>query len=125
MTKITRLRKKADKLFYFLVMLENNGLCEICNKPATTAHHIIPKSQSSLLRYDKRNGVSICKSCHFSIHVKTDPQIIHKIFKIKGDTLIKELFDIKNQLNLKTKGIKYYTNIINYLQETIESIERN
>jgi len=55
-------RAAADKLF----MPQFRGLpCEVCGKEEGTAfHHIVSKSRSKALRYDKRNGIILCQGHH-------------------------------------------------------------
>ena len=117
--KIARLRKKADKLFYQVVMEKNNGICEVCGKQAVTAHHFITKASSSLLRYDLRNGVSICMGCHFAIHTKSDPELINILIKKRGQEWADEMYKIKHRENPKYKGVEYYKGIIDKLQKMI------
>jgi len=72
------LRNRADKL-YQSVGLKLNPICECCGKPATELHHFIPKSLSTALRYDLKNGISLCRSCHFRHHSRFDPAIYEQM----------------------------------------------
>ena len=73
--KIKTLRNKADKLYQELgrEMYKN---C-FCGKPYSCLHHHQPKSRSSALRYDIKNGVPTCQGCHFAHH-NGDPDISFK-----------------------------------------------
>lgn len=42
--------------------------CEGCGRDTEVAHHWIEKSRSLNLRYDFRNLVALCHSCHAKIH---------------------------------------------------------
>ena len=42
--------------------------CEACGNPTQVAHHWIEKSRSNYLRYDLRNLIALCQSCHTKIH---------------------------------------------------------
>jgi len=61
-------RNAADELF----MIQFRGkACEVCkvkydrmNYDRTCGHHIIPKSKSKLLRYEKRNIIVLCPNHH-------------------------------------------------------------
>lgn len=55
-------RIKADNLF----MPQFRGQpCEVCAKvEGTCFHHIVSKSRSKALRYDKRNGIILCPAHH-------------------------------------------------------------
>jgi len=118
--KLSTLRNKADKLFYKLIVALNNGKCEVCNKKAVTAHHFVPKSLSSLLRYDVRNGIAICLKEHFSHHKKADPEIHWKVFKKRGAKWGDELIKIRHQKNQKYLGKEYYRSVIKRLEESLD-----
>jgi len=45
-----------------------NGLCTICNNPATVAHHIIHKAKYPSLSLNLNNGIPLCDSCHGESH---------------------------------------------------------
>jgi len=117
--KIARLRKKADKLFYQVVMAKNNGICEVCGAMASTAHHFVFKSQSAELRYDTRNGIPICLKCHFRIHSLGDAEIVNNIIRKRGQKWADELFKVKNHFVKKYRGVEYYEGIIDKLQKMI------
>ena len=55
-------RKAADELF----MAKYRGQqCEVCGVVYKTVfHHVIPKSRSTALRYDPRNGIILCQAHH-------------------------------------------------------------
>jgi hypothetical protein len=55
-------RNKADELF----MSQFRGQpCEVCGRSdGTVGHHVVPKSRSKALRYEKRNIVVLCQSHH-------------------------------------------------------------
>ena len=57
-------RNKADEAF----MSQFRGLqCQVCGKTeGTVFHHIVSKSRSKHLRYDRMNGVILCKSHHMT-----------------------------------------------------------
>lgn len=59
--------------------------CEICGKPYQVAHHFITKSSSNYLRYEEKNLIFICQSCHTKIHLSQDPVIIAKIVQLRGE----------------------------------------
>jgi 5-methylcytosine-specific restriction endonuclease McrA len=68
------IKKKLDVLWSQIIRKRNNGFCEVCGKPAQNSHHIVGR-KNLLFRWDLRNGVNLCISCHMfgknSAH--TDP----------------------------------------------------
>ncbi len=53
-----------DKKFIRSVK-ERDGMCVLCGKISRLeAHHIEPYMESEELRYEIKNGVTLCKSCH-------------------------------------------------------------
>lgn len=55
-------RNKADKLF---MSRFHNQPCEVCgNTEGTHGHHIISRSRSKALRFDKRNIIVVCAAHH-------------------------------------------------------------
>ncbi len=65
--KVSTVRKKADDLLTPIVKL-TTPCCEACGHETEVAHHWIEKSRSTFLRYDFRNLIALCKSCHAKIH---------------------------------------------------------
>ena len=43
----------------------DNGLCVYCGEKATIAHHILPQKTHPELSLDPKNGLSVCKECHY------------------------------------------------------------
>lgn len=107
MTKLARLRNKADKLF----QIHNKKFnCEICGKPANCVHHLIAKSLSSYLRYDEKNGLSVCSACHLFIHSTADINLQHKITEIVGKKRMKYLEE--NRRKTVKISQRYYLEVI-------------
>lgn len=109
--KKAQLRGKADKL-WFQALLKDN--CEICGKIAVQCHHFYRKSTYGHLRYDRENGVSLCKGCHFLAHHQDPKKIEEKIIEIRGQKWYKAL---QKKSRLKPKP-SYQT--ISYYEEQIK-----
>ena len=71
--KTSTLRNKADRLYQELGR-KMYSTC-FCGKEISCLHHYHPKSTSSGLRYEIKNGVPICAGCHIQHHAKNDPDI--------------------------------------------------
>lgn len=112
MTKKTRLKKKMDKMVQ-RICVSNNPICFVCGKPTKECHHYIPKSQSLNLRYDFRNLIPLCKSCHFRHH-KGDPQVHKVILEKKG-------FEWHEALQRDRR--KIFKNTLGNLKEVKERLE--
>lgn len=53
--------------------LMQNLYCEVCGRPATEVHHIVPVEsmplrQMEMLMFDMQNLQSICRKCHLKVH---------------------------------------------------------
>lgn len=86
---LTTLRNKADALLTPIIKAQK-PCCESCGAPTQVAHHWIEKSRSSYLRYDLRNLIALCHSCHARIHnrfgnsVTGAYDVADKIVQIRG-----------------------------------------
>ena len=83
---LTQLRKKADHLWSVLILLmgtkdgERDAVCGVClERPAVSAHHVFHKSMHGRFRYDLRNGLPICRKCHFMERRDPAPVVIAAI----------------------------------------------
>jgi hypothetical protein len=85
------LQRKADiALQEFYRQTETK--CEGCGARAELRHHFILKSHSNRLRYEEKNLIPLCKSCHSKIHCFGQGQMIEaKIALGRGEEWIKEL----------------------------------
>jgi 5-methylcytosine-specific restriction endonuclease McrA len=111
---IKYLRSKADNLLQKLIR-QLYSKCEVCGQPISCGHHYWQKSSSSGLRYNLKNIIPICQSCHFKLH-NGDPSIQAKIIFIRGK---KWYFDL-----LKEKEITRYTKTDRlYYEKIISNIE--
>ncbi len=63
-------RKKCDDLWSLTIKIAA-GYFEICGKPEMQAHHLITKKKSYYYRWDFKNGIALCPSCHFMAHNNT------------------------------------------------------
>lgn len=50
------------------VKQRDNYTCVLCGAPGEHAHHIKPVSYFYDHRYDVDNGITLCKSCHITVH---------------------------------------------------------
>lgn len=77
----TKQRNKADKLWFRKYLQPK---CEICGGKAIQLHHYFYKRNYPHLRYDKENGISLCKGCHFVLHYQDSHRIEDKIIAKRG-----------------------------------------
>ncbi len=68
-----KLRSECDRLYQELGRKMYSSC--FCGKVISCLHHYHPKSTSSGLRYEIKNGVPICAGCHIQHHAKNDPDI--------------------------------------------------
>ena len=91
---------QLDKAWSLLVKLNAGMKCEYCGKTTyLNSHHIYSRSKMSV-RWDERNGISLCSGHHtlistFSAH-KTPLDFIDWLVKYKGNKFIDELRTIAN-----------------------------
>lgn len=112
------LEKIAKDLWKEVCYKEHGGICECCGKVASTFHHFIPKSISNNLRYDIKNGVPVCRKCHYSIHFSHDTlkrrSLENTIIAKRGKKWLKYITEARNTLIKKNKT---------WLTEQIERLE--
>ena len=59
---IAKLKRKADKLWSLAI--RKGGVCEVCGSiNHLQSHHIITRRNTNL-RWELKNGVCVCPSCH-------------------------------------------------------------
>lgn len=89
-------QKEADKLLQEYVRT-TFPRCEACGAKTQVGHHWIEKSRSNLLRYDLKNIIPLCNSCHTKIHnlfgssVTGSLKIAEIIIKKRGEEWKKEM----------------------------------
>jgi len=127
--KVSTLRNKADKLYQELGRLMYNKC--YCGGQYYCLHHFHPKSSSSALRYEIKNGVPVCAGCHLRHHSGSDPKIqfgMRLFMESKfGDNWEIELLQ-QRQANAYIKtNAQYYKTQIEILQGMINACneERN
>lgn len=129
MTKVkttSQLKKLADKKLQEV----NHALhknCEACGGQNQVGHHWIEKSRSSFLRYDLRNIIPLCNSCHSKIHnifgnsIVGGLNVAEKIISIRGKKW-KLLMDKLQPEYVKTNNAFYEENTAR-LEKILESGE--
>ena len=75
-------QKSCDKLLSPIIV-KLYPRCLLCNGQTQVAHHHCHKSKSLTLRYDFKNLIPLCNSCHFKLHFN-ESFWASKIVKIKG-----------------------------------------
>lgn len=109
-----RLNVKAFNVFKQVVLKKAKYKCEVCGDPASTAHHYRPQGSYGYLKYNIKNGVAICTSCHFKHHTKGDPLVHETIYK-------KRKKDIEALKKIPRPTGTYIT--VNWIKENIKELE--
>lgn len=120
--EITKLQNKADKLLTPGIK-KLNPKCEVCNQPTEVAHHWIEKSRSLNLRYDKRNLIPLCHSCHAKIHNRFGNSVVgglnvaEKIIQKRGKRWRNQMDKDGRKIVKKTtdfyhKAINFWANVL-------------
>ena len=79
--KKTKLSKECIELWKQCCYKAWGDSCIICGRTdQTTYHHYIPRSRSTLLKYDVLNGVPICNmKAHYKLHHNGTPDEVREI----------------------------------------------
>lgn len=114
-SSISKLQKTADKLLQEVIRFLYKK-CEACGAQNQVGHHWIEKSRSSFLRYDLRNIIPLCTSCHAKIHnvfgnsIMGGMNIVEKIIKIRGKKWKEEMDKLQPEY-IKVNNAFYEDNI--------------
>ena len=107
MTPKRKLQIKCNKLWKIAVFERWGRVC-FCSEVASSPHHYIPKSKSTLLRYDILNGVPLCQKHHYLIHFSHNPEktreISQKIRDMRGIRWCNFIDEMKNRYQKPTVG---------------------
>jgi len=95
-SKKSTLKKKLDRLVQS-IYVPLNPKCLVCGGETSEMHHFYQKRQSLFLRWDIRNLINLCKSCHYKHHLG-DPSIHWQIYKIKGEKWADQLMEDRQQI---------------------------
>jgi len=99
---IESLKKEGDKLLTPITKLLH-PYCEACGLPTQVGHHFIEKSRSNLLRFDLRNIIGLCQSCHTKIHNQFrgnslgTHDVVERVIKSRGAKWYKELRSLEHK----------------------------
>jgi len=122
-TKKQKLLEKLDRLYQDYHRAKHpKQICELCGGPYEVAHHILPKSVCSGLRYNDKNLIFLCYKCHFKIHkTKAIPFLNISIGIIRG----KKWYNyIVKHMKSKVYGIKYLESEITKYKKKIWNIQQ-
>jgi hypothetical protein len=121
---LSTLRNKTDALLTPLCK-KNHPNCESCGQPTQVGHHWIEKSRSSFLRYDMRNLIALCNSCHAKIHNRFGNSVVGgldvaEIIINKRGRAWKELMDAEHKIYQKVDR-DYYTQNYTHLYSLLHA----
>lgn len=125
-TKLPSLKKLRNKADSFLTPIckKNTPQCESCGRDTEVGHHWIEKSRSNYLRYDLRNLISLCNSCHAKIHNRFGNSVVGgldvaEIIISKRGRGWKEQLDLDQPKYIKVDRF-FYTENMTRLKEILE-----
>ena len=98
-------QKTCDKLLTPII-IKLFPKCLLCGNPTQVAHHHCHKSKSLILRYDLKNLIPLCHSCHLKLHFN-ESFWASKIVQIKGLKWFKYIEKKKNKLLVGKDKIDY------------------
>ena len=105
---IDKIEKKADNLWRDTILKSVDYKCEVCGGIADQVHHYFPKGQNGHLRYDWKNGIALCKSCHFKHHHTFNPSIHATVANKRGRKWYDKLNDKARLKPTSFKNLKWY-----------------
>lgn len=116
--EVRQLILKCDNLWARIVKLRDQEKCVICGSNfSLQSHHAFrTKGASTVLRWDTRNGVTLCQGCHFKAHKNSNYEW-REIYDGKIRMIIEPVRDI-----LEQKGQGIYKTTVDNLQSTYQEL---
>ena len=96
--------------------------CLACGGKYNCLHHYFTKGSSAALRYDKKNLIPICQSCHYKHHKVDNPTVHNNINDKKGKKWRDDL--VRRQHDYVKTNMQYYRNMIEYWTEEINKLKK-
>lgn len=115
-TKKQKLRSQADALYSKAFLRKN---CEVCGKLTTCVHHFYYKRSYPHLRYSKANAITLCVSCHFTLHHKDPKLVSEKIIAKKGSKWYIGIKEASRERPASFQTVGWYEDIIEELNEIV------
>lgn len=113
------LAREADALWKEKCLEKWGDRCIITGEMASTFHHFIPKSKSTLLRYDVENGVPVSLKIHYILHFSKSPDEVYQIIKTIRERRGKEWCDYIDLMKKK----RFEGNItIKWLEQVLKDL---
>lgn len=113
-------QKKADSLLQD-INRASGGHCEVCGGENQVLHHYITKALSSFLRYEFKNGIKLCRSCHFTHHFQEDAHIMETVERKRGSEWV-DWIEQHRRLEQMT-GVKYYREMCEKLEKELFALQ--
>ena len=121
MNKKTSLSKTADQLWKMVCRKYWGLTCDCCGEPAITFHHYVPKSRNGLLKFEPKNGIPICRNCHYTLHFSSSPPEIHRLIAIIRKCRGKKWCDWIDEKE-KIHGVSFKT--VKWLESQITNLKK-
>ena len=113
-----RLLKSLEDICSQLCSINATGMCEICGKVGTQAHHVFSKKSFPSLRYNLDNLIWLCFFCHIR---RTHQQGQYELVR---DAMIKRL-GVEGFDSLKELAYKKYTGLKRVSINMLIDLEKN
>jgi len=118
--KKQELVKQADDKWKEKCLEKWGDRCIITGELASTFHHFIPKSKSTLLRFDVANGVPVSLKIHYILHFSKNPDEVYQIIK----TIRERRGDVWCDYMDKKKKEKFNGNItVKWLEQVLKDLD--
>lgn len=128
--KIKALKNKCDKLWSEAIRTRD-GECVLCGKKDTlNAHHWVhSKAQGNQHRWNVKNGITLCYTCHiYKVHSFASADILEQLKKAAFEMGIltkEELEAIANDHAIAKFGVEDMERVKAYLTDYLESLDPN
>lgn len=129
--KIKRLEKKLDELWSTYIRTRDFWSCMRCHQSfrhepgKLQGAHIIPRSASKYLRWNKNNGIALCYSCHIGWqHLGgNEVEFVRLAEKVLGRKTISKLIELKKDNPTARYGLRDLEDKASELESLVKTVQ--